>query len=137
MKKAEILSRLKEGEKIERILSLSWGQDCPIYKAAAFTEGDDVIYVPDVWLNEIEFQTGDGWDEEAEEKRLRGMLYTGDDILAECGGNRKLAEELFNCLDWQHPSSALDDYPYLGYTEEEWQERYGKTSAELWQTATA
>ena len=35
--------------------------------------------------------------------------YTGDDFLTECNGDSEKAKDLFNWVDWQHPSAAVDE----------------------------
>ena len=34
--------------------------------------------------------------------------YTGKDFVDMCDGNMEKARRLFDYVDWQHPSSALD-----------------------------
>ena len=53
MTKTEIQAALQDGAILNDLLPFGPGQDCEIFKAAEFSEGDDVIYIPDVSLNEI------------------------------------------------------------------------------------
>lgn len=132
MTKDEIITRLQAGEKIEEILPLIDGQLCMIYKSPeGFHPGEDVIYVPDVDLNDIQFNTGIQWTEEQEIHRLKAGMYTGNEFLQICGNNTKLAEHIFRYVDWQHPVSVLDG-DYLFLQNEEWIEICGQTPAELW-----
>lgn len=43
--------------------------------------------------------------------------YTRKDFLDLCGGNEKMADELFNNCDWQHPESLIEDW----VTNGEWE----------------
>ena len=70
-----------------------------------------------------------GWifkDEEAFRERpkepcyvpeLSDTVYTGEDILAICRGQKEVAEEIFYALDWQHPESLLEDWIVNGELE--------------------
>ena len=131
VKKEEIIGRLAAGEYIGDILPLSDGQECWIYKQP-FSPGDDVIYIPDTDLNEVVYIIEEGWDAQEEEARLKGVMYTGDEILALCGGNIRLAKNLYSGLDWCHPATALSDYPYCDMEDDEWIELCGSTPAQLW-----
>lgn len=51
MKKAELKRRLVAGEKLYDVLPLRSGQECEIYKADSFMAGDEILYIPDVYLN--------------------------------------------------------------------------------------
>ena len=53
MKKTDLKAALRSGAKLNDLLSFGPGQDCEIFKADKFYEDDEVIYVPDVSLNEI------------------------------------------------------------------------------------
>lgn len=100
-----------------------------IYKAEDFVPGDEVIYIPDLDLNEIPtevklntdnsmFEQKAGWGPMSAEEQIRVVLsycYTGQDFVDECGGNEELAKRLFWCCDWQNPGSA---YPEICDEEE-------------------
>ena len=88
----------------------SAGQQCTIYKAAAFTTGDEIIYIPDISLNDIPMDRPLRNGEEIEE--VLSVCYAGVDFVQECAGDVKLAEQLFYYCDWQHPSSALPEVDY-------------------------
>lgn len=111
MTKDELRGRLESGERIEDLFQLRPGQECAIFKADAFQTGGEIIYIPDVWLNEI-----------ATDRPLTGCeiddaLYhccTGDDFVSECDGDVQMAERLFWYCDWQHPSAA---YPEVACNE--------------------
>ena len=108
MKKAELRNRLMGGEKLVDILPLIAGQDCEIYKAPRFRADDEIIYIPDVSLNELPVDKDLSCDIEGIFDVL-GRCYTGDDFIEECDGNVELAERLFWYCDWQSPSSALPE----------------------------
>ena len=107
MTKSELKSRLEAGECLNDLLPFEPGQDCEIYKAEGFAAGDEVIYVPDIFLNGIHINKPITDPEELEEVLF--SCYTGDDFIVECDGNLKKAEALFWFCDWQSPSSALND----------------------------
>lgn len=107
MTRVELMAALKAGKIMEELLPSVSGQECEIYKASSFVLGDDIIYIPDIWLNEIPYHTAISDDEDIEEILL--SCYSGNDFLEECGGNAQLAERLFWLCDWQHPSSLLPE----------------------------
>ena len=108
MTKEELASRLRKGEKLKDIIPLVPGQECEMYKAVFFTIGDEILYIPDVSLNGISTNEDLSGDEE-EIRNVVENCYTGDDFINVCQGNIKLAKELFDYCDWQHPSSAIDE----------------------------
>ncbi|MDE7242958.1 MAG: hypothetical protein K2O18_03135 [Oscillospiraceae bacterium] len=113
MTKTELKNYLKAGGLMENAFVFCPGQECDIFKTDRFIPGDDIIYIPDLYLNEIPIDTP-----ASDEKMIVGMIdccYTGDDFIRQCGGDEGLAEQLFWFCDWQHPSSAYDE----GIFEEE------------------
>lgn len=108
MTKKELFRALLCGSTMQELLPLIQGQECLIYKADKFSISPNVIYVPDVSLNEIPYGEDLSDDPEAIHDLL-GYCYTGLDFLNECNGNAELAERLFWYCDWQHPSSALPE----------------------------
>lgn len=113
MTKIELRNALNSGKCLEDVLTLSWGQECTIFKANKFKKGDDIVYIPDMELNNITYECQDLTAEAIDE--IISYCYTGDDFIDCCEGDDELAEELFNYVDWQHPSSAL---PEINYKEE-------------------
>ena len=113
MKKHEVMSALKEGKTIKSLFQLIDGQECMIYKADKFTDSDEVIYIPDLGIRLDEVS-----------------LYTGEDFIMECNGNRRLAEDLFSYVDWQAPSAALH-CDYMQFGDEEMVGICGQTYTEL------
>lgn len=114
MTKDELREALENGTCVGTLFDLSDGQECLIFKEKLFEVGDDILYIPDVYLNEIPL-----WrslkNEEIEE--VIDKCYTGNDFLKECTGDANLAKALFCYCDWQHPSSALSEV--IDYVEEE------------------
>lgn len=113
MTKEELKLHLEQGRTMDEAFALRDGQSCTIYKADQFTEGPDIIYIPDLALNEIPEVTpvNRGTKEEVA-NRIEEILYscyTGDDFIYESDEDRELAERLFYYCDWQHPSSALPE----------------------------
>lgn len=130
MTKAELRVELMKGRTLDDILQFTDGQECTIFKADQFIPGDEVLYIPDIDLNQIPVdinlsydnsmadETNDGWDPMTPEEQVKTVLsfcYTGDDFINECDGDEKLAERLFWYCDWQHPNSA---YPEICDDEE-------------------
>lgn len=107
MTKAELRERLKAGEKLDDLLTFTSGQECDIFKADKFLVGQEVIYIPDIYLNFIPTTRRVRDAEELEE--ILAECFTGDDFLDQCDGNMEMAERLFCYCDWQHPSSARDE----------------------------
>lgn len=127
--KNEVRARLLSGETMDSIFRFRPGQECMIFKADEFSAGDEIIYIPDIDLNEIPvdidlsvansmMDVGNrGWGPMAAEEQVVLVLsycYTGKDFFYQCEGNEKMARELFSYVDWQHPSSAypeiVEDY---------------------------
>ena len=130
MTKNEIRERLKEGKTLCKIFNFTDGQECLIYNGE-WNPGDEVIYIPDVDLNEIEilfplayYNDNDEIQEDKINEAINNM-YTGKDFMNLADDNEEFAKDLFDYCDWQHPSSALDE---LRDEEEYWEdEKEGET----------
>lgn len=110
MTKAELRQQIEERQcMLEDILPMSDGQECLVYKASEFSVSDEIIYIPDIWLNELCSVRDDDDDGADYAQRVIDNSYTGKDFMEECGGNEELARRLFWYCDWQHPSSALPE----------------------------
>lgn len=107
MNKKELTQELRSGKRLINLLELYAGQECEIFKAEGFQPGDEIIYIPDIYLNELAVGKSGCTEEEIAE--IINCCYTGNDFIAECGGDLGKAEILFGYCDWQHPSSAIDD----------------------------
>lgn len=107
MTKSELKAALQSGSCMVNLLEFRSGQECEIFKASRFVVGDEILYIPDLQLNEIHIDRPITDPEELED--ILSQCYTGDDFLEECGGDTELAIELFLYCDWQHPSSALPE----------------------------
>jgi len=119
MTKAELLEGLRKGSALEELLPLSPGQDCTIYKAEQFSTGDEVIYIPDMELNNI--TTGKSpYEEDAAYTVNR--CYSGEDFVTLCNGDEALAYRIWCYCDWQHPSSALPECEYDDEEDKKWAE---------------
>ena len=125
MNKTELRVKLEAGEKLENIFEFIDGQDCLIYKTKHFEMSDNIIYIPDVDLNEIDTESVLEGEEIA---NVLNHCYAGNDFVDECNGHREVAKELFDFVDWQNPNvqDLLD-----GYDDEEFEERYGFLMKEL------
>lgn len=106
MTKSELRDHLKAGYYMNDAFDFGPGQECEIFKADSFKAGDEIIYIPDVYLNEIPLNAPIT-DEEAIDEVVNSC-YTGDDFIEQCEGNEKMARDLFAYVDWQHPSSVID-----------------------------
>jgi len=104
MTKTELEKRLFAGERMCDLFTFFAGQECEIYKAESFQDGDEIIYIPDIYLNEIIVEESVSDTEEL--KNIMHCVYTGDDFLTICDGSYDLALEVFSYCDWQHPWSA-------------------------------
>lgn len=124
MTKRELKDKLLTGSLLEDLLEFSDGQDCLIYKGK-FEVSDQVIYIPDIYLNNINIEFALSSEEI---DNVISHCYTGNDFMMECDGNEKLAIELFEFVDWQHPNiqDVLDTYD-----DEEFEEEYGFLLNEL------
>lgn len=115
MRKEELGVRLKAGEILGDIMVFRDGQECEIFKAEEFHVGDEIIYIPDVYLNMLPVNKPCLDDEEADDVVL--CCYTGRDFIDICDGDVEAAKRLFGYCDWQHPLSALwevcDDDQYI------------------------
>ena len=124
MTKNELKMKLESGAFLVDLFDFTYGQECLIYKGN-FEISDQIIYIPDVDLNEIDTESV---LEDEEIENVLDCCYTGNDFVAECSGHEDLAMELFNFVDWQHPNiqDVLD-----GYDDDEFEERYGFSMEDL------
>ena len=107
MQKLELKEKLLAGFTLDELFSFGSGQDCEMYKADSFVVSPDIIYIPDLDLNEIRITKKISSLQEIDE--VLSNCYTGYDFILECHGNREKAEKLFYYCDWQHPNSALPE----------------------------
>lgn len=105
----EVRERIIKGECLSNMFEFTDGQECMIYKGE-WNPGDDVIYIPDIDLNEICINRPliNILNKEEIENVLFD-LYTGKDFMELADGDEKFAKRLFYYCDWQHPSSALNE----------------------------
>ena len=105
----EARERIIKGECLSDMFEFTDGQECLIYKGD-WNSGNEVIYIPDIDLNEICINRPliNILDEE-EIKDVLGCLYTVKDFMELTDNNEELAKRLFYYCDWQHPSSALNE----------------------------
>ena len=107
--KQELRAKLKSGNIAGKLFPYTRGDgNCIIFKVGQFHTGDNILYIPDVCLNELPMNKPLVTD-----THISGLLdccYTGDDFVQECrnaGIDEKYAERLFYLCEWQHPSSIL------------------------------
>lgn len=109
MTKEELREKLEHGAVMDELFRFREGQECDIFKEEAFRAGDQIIYIPDTHLNEI--PTFRSMKDGGEIEEVLDCCYTGNDFIRLCEehfGSGEKASELFDYVDWQHPSSALD-----------------------------
>ena len=107
MTKAELRERLRKGHIMDDLFEFRSGQECEIFKSDHFEPGEEILYIPDICLNEIPIAEHPHSYEEIED--ILEQCYTGNDFIEECGGDVTKAVRLFEYVDWQHPSSALPE----------------------------
>lgn len=127
MTKAELKALLLGGAPLNTVLPLRDGQECTIFKTTDFCTDDTIIYIPDMDLNEIpdgldlsidnsmRDASNGAWSGLTAEEQVNIVLsycYTGAQFIELCEGDEALAYRLFGYVDWQHPSSALDEVDY-------------------------
>lgn len=111
MTKKELESKILLGTPLDKCFSFTAGQECEIFKANRFEVSDEIIYIPDLYLNELsEYVTYYSPIDALEvAQNVLDCCYTGKDFLELCSGDLQKAEMLFDYCDWQHPSSALPE----------------------------
>lgn len=139
----ELKQGLLQGKHLDELLSLSDGQDCTIFKAESFCTDATILYIPDISLNEIPCSldlsidnsmsdaSNGAWSSMTAEEQVNLVLsycYTGEMFVELCEGDEALAWRLFGYIDWQHPSSALDEIQYDDQTDME----YTKSAYATW-----
>lgn len=109
----DLKEHLLNGEKVQDLLPLCEGQDCEIFKGDFFGPADAILYIPDIYLNEIPV------DRPATKEEIAHIIdhcYSRSDFIHLCDGDVALAYRLFCYCDWQNPSSAL---PEVGYDDDD------------------
>ena len=97
---SEVKERIYKCECLSDMFEFTNGQECMIYKGE-WNSGDEVIYIPDIYLNEIYINRPlvKILDKEEIEDVL-SCLYTGEDFMNLADGNEELAKRLFYYCDW-------------------------------------
>lgn len=107
MTKEKARADLMTGKTMDALFHFVRGDGCLIFKADTFQSGDEIIYIPDIALNELVTDRPVADDGELEE--IMSCCYTGDDFLGLCGGDWERAERLFWICRWEHPGSVVDE----------------------------
>lgn len=107
MTKRELKTKLLSGKILQELFPFRAGQGCDIFKAKEFAPGSDILYVPDLDVHDIPYDTPIMGEEDIEE--ALSHCYTGDDFLKECRGDEKITALLFHWCDWQSPSAAAPE----------------------------
>ena len=53
MTKKELESKILLGTPLDECFAFTSGQECEIFKADRFVVSDEIIYIPDLYLNEL------------------------------------------------------------------------------------
>lgn len=127
MTRDELRKELDSGKKLEDMFDFTNGQECLIYKGKFLPGimGDDICYIPDIFLNEIPINRPVSEDEIDD---IVESCYTTNDFLNACDGHEKLARNLFSYVDWQHPD--IDDF-LEGYSRCQFFKDYGFPISEV------
>ena len=107
MTKEELREKLKAGKTMDELFHFTQGDGGLIFKAKVFKAGKEILYIPDIYLNDI--PTDDAIDDDEKIAEILSCCYTGDDFLKLYGGKQGIAERVFWYCDWQHPSSVLGE----------------------------
>ena len=105
MTKVELRAALEKGSTLCDLFEVVPGEECEIVKHDRFEASDDIIYIPDLRLNDIPI-TRPMTQKEIQETLY--SCYTGNDFLYMCGSSVPSAKALFDACTWQHPSSLLE-----------------------------
>lgn len=124
MNKYQLRGHLQVGKPLTALFNFTEGQDCMIYKSN-FDKSNEIIYIPDLGLNEIE--TDRALTEE-EIDQVINNCYSGYDFIDICNNHENVAKALFNFVDWQHPRT--EDLTE-GYSEEEFLQEFGVSMDEV------
>lgn len=119
MTQEELRKELENGKMLKDLFDFSLGQDCIIYKADKFEISDNIIYIPDIFLNDISIS------KVLNEEEIEDALHhctTGYDFLEEAREIENIAESIFDYVDWQHPNA--EDW-VGGYDEDIFRQDYG------------
>lgn len=120
MTKYQLKKELESGKSLDSVLDLQPGQESEIYKANSFHGSDRIMYIPDTRLNKL--NTCDENLSDSEIDTIISYCYTGYDFIDIAMGNRELAIELWEHVDWQNPD--LQDVIDM-YEEDEFERMYG------------
>lgn len=129
MTRTELKKALEAGASLEEILPVSDGQECRIVKlswpADVKNNLEEVIYIPDLSLNEIDYDSECLPLEEI--AHIVAYTYTVRDFLQEASFNVELARDIFCQCDWQHPEiqdlkDCTDNDEAIRYYGESWDE---------------
>lgn len=124
MTKKELEDKILLGTPLGECFKFTSGQECEIFKADHFEPTDEILYIPDLSLNELDELVVYYNPIEALEvaERFIHCCYSGKDFVDLCDGDIQKAKRLFDYCDWQHPSSALpeiEDEPYVAVRTED------------------
>lgn len=116
MTKEELKEKLEKGFSIAEILPLRNGVECTIFKATQFATDDTIIYVPDCEMNDVRFEA---YLTTEDIGIIMENVYSGKDFLEICNSNEAKAKDVWEYVNWQHPSSAYDEMCESGWWDED------------------
>lgn len=124
MNKYQLRGQLQVGQPLIALFDFTEGQDCMIYKSN-FNISNEIIYIPDLGLNEIETDRA-LTDDEIDQ--VINNCYSGYDFIDICNSHENVAKVLFDFVDWQHPRTEnLTE----GYSDEEFLQEFGVSMDEV------
>lgn len=115
MTKEELKEKLEKGFSIAEILPLRNGVECTIFKATQFVADDTISYIPDCEMNGVRFEA---YLATEDIDIIMEKVYSGQDILAICGGDEAKAKDVWEYVNWQHPSTAYDEMCENGWWDD-------------------
>ena len=85
--------------------------DGVVYKDKhAFETGNGVCYIPENGFENNDENFGKLFAELDGNNYVTTSGYTRQDLINLCDGNERMAEDLFNHLDWMYPETLLDEW---------------------------
>lgn len=101
MNKAELRQALLQGMKLTDLFHFTSGQECLVYKGAFRPGSQEIIYIPDLFVWDIDISEKLDPDQVDDVVRLSS---TSIDFMEECHNDPHLAADLFAFVDWQLPN---------------------------------
>lgn len=101
MNKTELRQALLRGMKLTDLFHFTSGQECFVYKGAFRPGSQEIIYIPD--LSVLDIDISEKLDPDQVDDVIR-LSSTSIDFMEECHNDPHLAADLFAFVDWQLPN---------------------------------